>query len=220
MGSEHLKGAYRGTAFDGHLPQVTHLEEASDVLLRGSANHHAPRLGHLLEPCCQVSGIADRRIIHAQVITDLADDHEARVDAYAHLQAESTLGLERLGHVTESALNAQSGVYRPAWTIFVGERCAEQGHDPVARVLIDRPLEAVHLRRNMLEAAIDEVVHVLGIELLGEGGETRHIGEQYRDLFAFPFQGTAGGEDFLGQVLGRVGQWFAFWGWGWSCGEW
>ena len=76
----------------------------------------------------------------------------------------------------------------------------EQGHDPVARVLVDRALETVHLGGDPLEAAIDEVVHDLGVELLGQRGEARHVSKEHRHLFALAFQGTAGGEDFLGQI--------------------
>src|SRR5262249_17468969 len=49
----------------------------------------------------------------------------------------------------------------PAWTVFVGNGCAEQGHHPVAGVLIDRALEAVHLRCDAFEAAVDDLVHEL-----------------------------------------------------------
>ena len=67
------------------------------MLVRGGADHDAPRLGHLLEPRGRVRGIPDGGVVHAQVVTDLADDDQARVDANAHLQAEPALRLERLG---------------------------------------------------------------------------------------------------------------------------
>jgi hypothetical protein len=34
---------------------------------------------------------------------------------------------------------------------------------------------------------------LLGIEALGEGSEPGHVGKQDRDLFALPFESTAGG---------------------------
>jgi hypothetical protein len=46
----------------------------------------------------------------------------------------------------------------------------------------------VHLGGNAFEAAVDDVVHDLGVELLSERGETRHIGEQHGDLLALAFQ--------------------------------
>ena len=57
------------------------------------------------------------------------------------------------------------------------QRCAEQGHHAVARVLVDRAVEAVYFRRDALEAAVDDLVHDLGVELLGEGGEASYVGE-------------------------------------------
>src|SRR5262249_19428432 len=131
----------------------------------------------------------------------------ARVNTNTHLQAESTLALEGLGHVTNRVLNAQSGVHGPAGTIFVGERRTEEGHDPVARVLIDRPLEAVYLGGGTPEAGVNDRMHACGIELRGEGGQARHVREQHCHLFPLAFESTAGGEDLLGQVRWRVDQW-------------
>ena len=113
------------------------------------------------------------------------------MNAHAHLQAEPALRLEGLGHVPDRPLNAQSGVHRPAWTIFMGERCAEQRHDPVARVLVDRPLEAVHIGCNALEAAVNDLVDDLGVKLLGEGGKARHVSKQNGNLLALAFEGAA-----------------------------
>jgi hypothetical protein len=92
-------------------------------------------------------------------------------------RVEPALSLEGLGDLLESALNAQRGVHRPAWTIFVHERCAEQGHYSVTRILVDGALKAMHLGCNALEAAIDHVVHHLRVELLGECGKAYHIGK-------------------------------------------
>ena len=71
----------------------------------------------------------------------------------------------------------------------MGERGAKQGHDAIAGVLVDGALEAVHFCGDALEAAVDDVVHHLRVELLSEGGETSHVGKQHRDLLALPFEG-------------------------------
>ena len=76
------------------------------LLVRRRADHHAPRLRHLLEPRGQVGGIADRRVIHPEVIPDFPHHDQPRVQAKAHLQAEPALGLEGLGDITNSPLNA------------------------------------------------------------------------------------------------------------------
>jgi hypothetical protein len=46
---------------------------------------------------------------------------------------------------------------------------------------------------------------LLRVQALGEGGEGGHVGEEDGDDLALPFQGRAGGEDLVGQVLGGVG---------------
>jgi hypothetical protein len=65
-------------------------------------------------------------------------------------------------------------------------------------VLVDRALEAVHLGGEVLEAAIDDLVHDLRIELFSEGGEVGHIGEQHGNLTALPFERTTGRQNLLG----------------------
>jgi hypothetical protein len=81
---------------------------------------------------------------------------------------------------------------------------AEEGHDPVARVLVDRPLEAVHALGEDLEEALQDGVPLLGIELLGELHGALHVRKQDGHLLAFAFEGGLRLEDLLGEVLGRV----------------
>jgi hypothetical protein len=59
-------------------------------------------------------------------------------------------------------------------------------------------------------------MHVFGTKAFGNRGRVRQVTEEYGDLFAFAFEGTPGGQNFLGKMFGRVGQWFSFVVWGWS----
>ena len=56
----------------------------------------------------------------------------------------------------------------------------------------------MHLGGEVLEAAIDDLVHDLRIELFSEGGEVGHIGEQHGNLTALPFERTTGRQNLLG----------------------
>ena len=58
------------------------------------------------------------------------------------------------------------------------------------------------------KAVIHDLVHHFGIEVPGQGREAGRIGEQHRDLLAFPFQSTAGGENLLGEMRRRVREQF------------
>src|SRR5262249_3851995 len=68
-------------------------------------------------------------------------------------------------------------------------------------------LEAMHLGCDVRKAAIDDIVHDLRIELLGEGGEAGHVGKQDGDLLALTLKSRPGRQNFLGQVFWRIGEW-------------
>jgi hypothetical protein len=44
---------------------------------------------------------------------------------------------------------------------------------------------------------IHDFVHHFGIEVPGQSRKTGRIGEEHRDLLAFPFQSAAGAEDLV-----------------------
>src|SRR5262249_54156314 len=67
-----------------------------------------------------------------------------------------------------------------------------------------RALEAMHLGRNPLEAAVDDAVHFLGVAFLGEAREAREVGEEHGDLAALTLERRARFQDFVGEMLGRV----------------
>src|SRR5262245_60087773 len=91
-------------------------------------------------------------------------------------------------------------MHGPPRAALMRDRRSEQSHDTITGVLVNRALEAVHLCRDMLEAAIDDLVHDLRVELFSECGEVGHVGEQHGDLAALPFERTAGGQNLLHQV--------------------
>jgi hypothetical protein len=167
----------------------------------GLADDDAPWPRQLLQAGSQVGGIPHGRVVHAQVVANLADHDRTGVEADAHLQAEAALSLHLLAVFPQGALNSQGRMHRPPWAIVVGDRGPEQCHYAIAGVLVDRALQAVHLGGDPREAAVDDLVHDLGVELLGHGREARHIGEKDGDLATLPFQGAPGREDLLGEML-------------------
>src|SRR5262249_22170318 len=92
----------------------------------------------------------------------------------------------------------------PPGVVLVGERGAEQGHEPVAEELVDRALVPVHLDQDRLEEPVEQRVHGLGSEPLGQRGRAGDVAEENRHLLALALEGGAGGHDALGQVLWRV----------------
>ncbi len=89
--------------------------------------------------------------------------------------------------------------------ILVSERRSEQGHDPVTHHLVDRALVAVDRVHHPLEDGVKNLAGLLRITVGEQLHRALEVGEEHSDLLALAFEGRAGGEDFLGQMLGGVG---------------
>jgi hypothetical protein len=89
--------------------------------------------------------------------------------------------------------------------VLVCEWGAEERHDPVTHHLVHGALVAVHGVHHPFEHWIEDSARFLRITV----GEQLHgaleVSEEDSDLFAFAFEGGAGREDALGEVVGRVG---------------
>jgi hypothetical protein len=88
--------------------------------------------------------------------------------------------------------------------VLVGDRRAEQGHDTVAEELVHGAFIAVHLGQHQLESPGHEAMNFFRVKPFGERGKARDIHEEDRHLLTFPFQGTTRGENFVGEVFGRI----------------
>jgi hypothetical protein len=89
--------------------------------------------------------------------------------------------------------------------VLVGQRGAEQRHDPVAHDLIDGPLVAVDGLHHELEDGVEEFPRLLGVTVGEQLHRALEVGEEDRDLLALALESGLGGEDLLGEVPGRVG---------------
>ena len=54
--------------------------------------------------------------------------------------------------------------------ILMRDRCAKQGHDAIAGVLVDRALEAMDSLGQQREIAVQNLMPALGVELSGNRG--------------------------------------------------
>src|SRR5215813_10947696 len=99
--------------------------------------------------------------------------------------------------------------------ILMTDGCSEQRHEAITQELIDGALIAMYLVECYLKKPIEERVHCLRSDALGNWGRVHQVTEQHCHLFPFTFKGTPGGQNFLGKVFGCVGQGFAFVVWSW-----
>src|SRR5438094_9657184 len=103
-----------------------------------------------------------RRVVHAEIVADPADDHLARVEPHAHGEVEAPPAAELVGVSAHGLLQMQGGPAGALGMILVRDRGAEERHDAVAGVLVHRPLEAVHALGEELEEAVHYCVHSSG----------------------------------------------------------
>src|SRR5436190_20531767 len=83
-------------------PRALYLELAQvgerEIALREGASAFSEvglaRLGELLHALCQAHRVADRGVVHGQVLADRAHDHLAGVEAHPDGEAESLLAAE------------------------------------------------------------------------------------------------------------------------------
>jgi hypothetical protein len=204
-GAQHLERVRRRTPLHHDLAQVERLEEAADGGLGGLAHYHTARPGSLLKARGQVGGISNRRVVHPQVVPDLPHDDGPRVETDPHLQREPALGLHLPVVISECPLDGERGVSRAPRAVLVSDGRAKERHHAVAGVLVDRALEPVDLGRDQLEASVNDAVHVLGVQLLGESGEARDVGEEDGNLTALALEGGPRPEDLVGEMPRGVG---------------
>ena len=88
--------------------------------------------------------------------------------------------------------------------VLVRDRRAEQGHDAVARELVDRSLEAVDAFAEEREEAVHDLTPLLGVHLPGELHRAGDVGEHDRHLLALALERDGLGSDPLLEVARRV----------------
>ena len=158
--------------------------------------------GRLLQARRDVGGVADRGVVHAQVVADLADHDHAGVDAHAdphRAQRPRGLVAARRGFL-QLVADADCREQRPPHMILVRQRCAEQRHEAVAEKLVDRAFEAMDLAQRELEKLIQQRVHRIRAHALHQLGRVRHVAEQHGHLLALAFERRVRGEDLLREV--------------------
>jgi hypothetical protein len=190
---------------EGQFGEGPRMEVARDEAVGRLRDDDATGLGRLLEARGDVRRVADRRVVHAEVVSDTAHDDEAGVDALPDLEGQPLPPLELLAVILERRPDPDGGVDGPASVLLVSDGGAEEGHDAVAEELVHGPFVAVDLGQHQLEGARHDGVDVLRIEPLGERGESGNVDEEDRDLLSLTLECRARSEDLIREVLGRIG---------------
>ena len=107
-----------------------------------------------------------------------------------------------LGVAPHRGLHVERRVAGPHRVVLVGERRAEERHDPVAHDLVDRALVAVDGLHHPLEDGIEELPRLLGVAVGEQLHRALEVGEEHRDLLALAFEGALEVRIFSARCLG------------------
>jgi hypothetical protein len=151
--------------------------------------------------------LADGRVVHVEIAADGAHDDLARVESDPNLRVHAVRAARLLRVALDLFLHSEGRVTRPHRVIFVGERRAEQRHDPVAHHLVHRALVAVHGLHHPLEHGVEELSRVLWITVGEQLHRALEVGEEDGDLLTLALERALRGQNLLGEMPRRVGLW-------------
>ena len=101
-------------------------------------------------------------------------------------------------------LDAERSQHRPARRALVGDRGAEEGHEPVPEGSGDRALEAVHLAERQAEEARQQRVHCLRAETPRERPRGGDVAAEHGDGAPLPLVRGTAAQRLAGAVAVRV----------------
>ena len=84
----------------------------------------------------------------------------------------------------------------------MGDGSTKECHEAVAQELINGPFIVVHFIQGEFEELVQDGMHDLWPQSLGETGGVGQVTEEDRDLLAFAFKGGFEWEDLFGQMRG------------------
>jgi hypothetical protein len=93
-------------------------------------------------------GLADRRVVHMQIVTNGAHDHLATIETDTRLDEHTVPAVYLLRVATQSHPHRQGSITGSDGMVFMGQRSPEERHDTVPEDLIHRPLVAVDRRHH------------------------------------------------------------------------
>ena len=196
----HLHGL--GQPLDGHRTQGGDLHPPLRQPQGVGRQPNAPGGRQLFHTGRQVRGLANGGVVHVEIVANGPHHHLPRVQADADLHLQPMPAAHLRAVAADGLLHGQRGIAGPYGMVFMRNRRPEQGHNAIAHDLVDRAFIAVHGRHHALQHRVEELARLLRVAVGQQFHRAFEIGKQHRDLLAFAFQGTAGGENFLREIGG------------------
>jgi hypothetical protein len=157
-------------------------------------------LGGLLHARCEMGRHAHRRVADGQIVVDRSDHNFTRVEADPKPDRPRRIVRGALrSPAPYRVLHVERGATRPERMVLMGDRRAEDGHDPIAQHLVHGALIGMHGIDHDLLERIEQPAGLLRIQVPDELGRALDVGEQDGDLFALSLDRGARLQDLLGE---------------------
>jgi hypothetical protein len=118
----------------------------------------------LLHSRREVGCVTEGRVVHAQIVADLADHNLSRIESHAYREADPFGDAQLVRVAAQRFAQVQCGIASALREVFVRDRGTEQRHDAIATVLVDRAFEAVNAFGQDLEEPIHDAVPFFRVE--------------------------------------------------------
>ena len=145
---------------------------------------HRTWLGKLLHARRQIGGVANRGVVHPQVVSNAANDNRSRVEPHPHRQG----GVEGRARprlmLPDRLLDARRGERGTPRVVFARDGRPEQRHETIPQELIDGALISMNLCHRNGEERLEQRVHALLPKPLGENGGVGEVAEEHGDLLS------------------------------------
>ncbi len=193
-----------GHPLDRDRPECLHLDEALGELQHCERESDGAGRRELLHPRRQMRRLPHGGVVHAQVAGDGAKHDLSRVQSHTDLDLDAAASPHLVRDAPDGLLHAEGGVARAQSMVLVGERGAEERHDPVAHDLVDGSLVPVHRLHHQFEDRVENRARLFGITVSQQFHRALHIGKKDRDLLSLTLERRPRGQDLLGEALRRV----------------
>jgi hypothetical protein len=147
---------------------------------------------------------ADRRVLHAQVVADCADQDIARVQPDADLQSHTMSPSQILCETADLGLHGEGGVAGSQRMVFEREWGPKECHDAIAHDLVHGAFVAMDGLDHAIEDGVEQLTGLLGVAVGEQFQRSLDISEEDRNLLTFAFDGRPLRQDPFGQVARRV----------------
>ena len=131
--------------------------------------------------------LTDGGVVHAEVAADGADHDLPRIESDPDVDRRAAVRA-LAGVALHALVDAERRVTGAQRVILLGQRRAEERHDPVAHHLVDRAVVPVDGFHHELEDGVQDLARFLGIALRQQLHRSLQVGEEHGHLLALALE--------------------------------